>query len=373
MKIVVAAAGTGGHINPALAIANKIKKEEPGTEIIFIGTNRGLENDLVPRAGYTLKTIEAYGFQKEISIENFKNVMKTFRSSKDVKNFFLEFKPDLVIGTGGYICVPVFKVATSMGIPTVLHESNSYPGRAVNMFAKKVSRVLVGFEDTKNNLEYKENVVVTGTPTKVRKLNVTFTEKTRILNGLGIDPNLPLVLVFGGSQGAKKINDAVFGIIKNGLNQKYQIVWATGPKQFDIIKKDFEDIKQNINTLKNTKILPYIYNMDEMLNICDLAICRSGAMTVTEISIVGKPAIFIPLPSKMANRQEDNALVLKNAGAAEMIRNETVNYQNLGNMIDKLIENKVLLNEMGKNAEKLAVHNVEEKIYEEIKKIVKRG
>ena len=260
-----------------------------------------------------------------------------------------------------------------MGIPTVLHESNSYPGRAVNMFAKKVSRVLVGFEDTKNNLEYKENVVVTGTPTKVRKLNVTFTEKTRILNGLGIDPNLPLVLVFGGSQGAKKINDAVFGIIKNGLNQKYQIVWATGPKQFDIIKKDFEDIKQNINTLKNTKILPYIYNMDEMLNICDLAICRSGAMTVTEISIVGKPAIFIPLPSKMANRQEDNALVLKNAGAAEMIRNETVNYQNLGNMIDKLIENKVLLNEMGKNAEKLAVHNVEEKIYEEIKKIVKRG
>lgn len=370
MKVVVSAAGTGGHINPALAIANKIKKEEPGSEIVFVGTNRGLENDLVPRAGYTLKTIEAYGFQKEISFTNLKNVIKTFKSTKVVKEFFEEFKPDLVIGTGGYICVPVFKVATSMKIPTVLHESNSYPGRAVNMFAKKVSRVLVGFEDTKKRLEYKENVVVTGTPTKVRKLNVTFTEKTRILNGLGIDVNLPIALVFGGSQGAQKINESVFDIIKNNLNKNYQIVWATGPKQYDIIKKDFENINKNINSLKNTKILPYIYNMDEMLNICDLAICRSGAMTVTEISIVGKPAIFIPLPSKMANRQEDNAAVLKNAGAAEMILNEDVNFENLNASINKLINDKVLLNEMGKNAEKLAPHNVEEKIYEEIKKIV---
>lgn len=319
--------------------------------------------------GYSLKTIEAYGFQKEISFKNLKNIIKTFKSSKDVKEFFDEFKPDLVVGTGGYICVPVFKVATKMNIPTVLHESNSYPGRAVNMFAKKVSRVLVGFEDTKKRLENRENVVVTGTPTKVKRLNVTFTEKARILNGIGIDPSSPVVLVFGGSQGAKKINDAVFELIQKGLNKNYQIVWATGPKQYDIIKSEFEKVNQNINNLKNTKILPYIYNMDEMLNIADLVICRSGAMTVTEISIVGKPAIFIPLPSKMANRQEDNALVLKNAGAAEIIQNETVNYQNLSMTIDKLIENRMLLNEMGKNAQKFAPQDVEEKIYNEIKKI----
>ena len=322
--------------------------------------------------GYSLKTIEAYGFQKEISVENFKNVIKTFKSTKAVKEFFQEFKPDLVIGTGGYICVPVFKVATKMNIPTVLHESNSYPGRAVKMFAKKVSRVLVGFEDTKKNLDYKENVVVTGTPTKVKKINVTYTEKNRILSNLGIDINLPVVLVFGGSQGAKRINDSVFELIKNGLNKKYQIVWATGPKQFEIIKNKFNEVNLNINDLKNTKILPYIYNMDEMLNICDLAICRSGAMTVTEISIVGKPAIFIPLPSKMANRQEDNALVLKNIGAAEMILNDRVNYQNLSDMIDRLIDDKVLLNNMGENARRLAPENVEEKIYQEIKKIMKK-
>ena len=193
--------------------------------------------------GYTLQTIEAYGFQKEISIQNFKNIIKTFRSSKNVEIFFEKFKPDLVIGTGGYICVPVFKVAIKMNIPTVLHESNSYPGRSVKMYAKKVSRVLVGFEDTKSNLEYKENVVVTGTPTKVKKLNVTYTEKVRILNNLGININYPVVLVFGGSQGAQKINDAVFNLIKNGLNKNYQIIWATGPKQFDIIKEEFKKVR----------------------------------------------------------------------------------------------------------------------------------
>ena len=137
MKVVISAAGTGGHINPGLAIAGKIKEKNPKSEIVFIGTNRGLENDLVPRNGYELKTIEAYGFKKEISINNFKNIFKTFSSKKDVKKFFEKFKPDIVIGTGGYICVPVFAVATKLRIPTILHESNSFPGRAVKMYAKK--------------------------------------------------------------------------------------------------------------------------------------------------------------------------------------------------------------------------------------------
>lgn len=259
-----------------------------------------------------------------------------------------------------------------MKIPTILHESNSYPGRSVKLFAKKVSRVLVGFEDTKKNLDFKENVVVTGTPTKVKKLNITYTEKNRIFNNLGININLPVVLVYGGSQGAKKINDSISEVIKRGLNKKYQIVWATGPKQYDIIKEDFEKENLNINELKNTKIIPYIYNMDEMLNISDLVICRSGAMTVTEISIVGKPAIFIPLPSKMANRQEDNAKVLKNIGAAEIILNDVVNYQNLSEMIDRLINDRVLLNDMGSLAETLAVNDAQEKIYREIKKVLEK-
>lgn len=373
MKVVISAAGTGGHINPGLAIANKIKEMNPKSEIVFVGTTRGLENDLVPRAGYKLKTIEAYGFQKEISINNLKNVIKTFKSQKDVQKFFDEFKPDVVIGTGGYICVPVFNTAIKNKIPTILHESNAFPGRAVNMFAKKVDRVLVGFNETKKCLKNADNVVVTGTPTKVRKLDITDSRKREILEAVGIKSNLPIVLIFGGSQGAQKINDAVYEIIKNKINQKYQIIWATGPKQFDIIKEQFEKDNLQINNLENTKVLPYIYNMDELMNVADLLVCRSGAMTITEITLVGKPAIFIPLPSKMANRQEDNARVLEKIGAAKIILNEDVSKDTLGNEINDIILKADELEEMGKLALNLAPVEAIEKIYGEIKAVVNKN
>ena len=373
MKVVISAAGTGGHINPGLAIANKIKEMNPKSEIVFIGTTRGLENDLVPRAGYKLKTIEAYGLQKEISINNLKNVIKTFNSRKDVQKFFDEFKPDVVIGTGGYICVPVFNTAIKNKIPTILHESNAFPGRAVNMFAKKVDRVLVGFNETKKCLKNADNVVVTGTPTKVKKLDISLSRKREILEAVGVKNDLPIVLIFGGSQGAQKINEAVYDIIKSKINQKYQIIWATGPKQFDIIKEQFEKDNLNINNLENTKVLPYIYNMDELMNVSDLLVCRSGAMTITEITIVGKPAIFIPLPSKMANRQEDNARVLEKIGAAKIILNENVSRDTLGNEINDIILKSDELEEMGKLALNLAPVEAIEKIYGEIKAVVNKN
>ena len=371
MRVIISAAGTGGHINPGIAIANKIKQKQPKSEIIFVGTNRGLENDLVPRAGYKLKTIEAYGLKKEISFKNLKNVFKTLFSIKDAKKIIDEFKPDVVIGTGGYICGPVFSAALSRKIPTILHESNAYPGKAVKMFSKNVDKVLVGFAEAKKALSTAKDVVVTGTPTKIKKLNISESQKEEIKNKLGIKNNLPIVLVFGGSQGAQKINEAVEKIIQNKINEKYQIIWATGPKQYDIIKEKLEKNNININNLKNSKILPYIYNMEEILNIADLAICRSGAMTITEITIVGKPAIFIPLPSNLANRQEDNARVLEKIGAAKIIINDELDYKKLAEEIDDIIGNKAELEEMGRLANRLAPENVEDKIYEEIKKIVK--
>ena len=372
MKVVISAAGTGGHINPGLAIANKIKEMNPKSEIVFIGTTRGLENDLVPRAGYKLKTIEAYGFQKEISLTNFRNIVKTFNSKKDVQKFFDEFKPDVVIGTGGYICVPVFSTAIKNKIPTILHESNAYPGRAVNMFAKKVDRVLVGFKETKKCLKNADNVVVTGTPTKVKKIDISSSRKREILESVGVKNDLPIVLIFGGSQGAQRINDAVYDIIKLKSNEKYQIIWATGPKQFDIIKEKFEKDNLNINNLENTKVLPYIYNMDELMNVSDLLVCRSGAMTITEITIVGKPAIFIPLPSKMANRQEDNARVLEKIGAAKIIMNDKVSFETLSKEINEVILKSEDLEEMGKLALNLAPVEAIEKIYTEIKSVVNK-
>jgi UDP-N-acetylglucosamine--N-acetylmuramyl-(pentapeptide) pyrophosphoryl-undecaprenol N-acetylglucosamine transferase len=370
MRVIISAAGTGGHINPAIAIANKIREKEPKSEIIFIGTNRGLENDLVPRAGYKLKTIDAYGLKKELSITNLKHIIQTIRSKKDVEKIIDKFKPDLVFGTGGYICGPVFSAAISKKIPTVFHESNAYPGKAVKMYSKKVDEILVGFEETKMRLEDCKKVVVTGTPTKIRKLNISAQRKKELLHELGIKNDLPIVLVFGGSQGAQKINEAVIELIKLKKNEKYQIIWATGAKQYDIVKEEFEKNDIYMSNLKNVKVVPYIYNMEEIMNISDLMVCRSGAMTITEISIVGKPAIFIPLPSMSANRQEDNALVLKKIGAAKIILNKDVNGNNLSEEIDDIIEDKIELDEMGKMANSIAPSNVEEKIYDELKKVI---
>ena len=370
MRAIISAAGTGGHINPGIAIANKIKEKEPDSEIIFIGTNRGLENDLVPRAGYGLKTIDAYGLKKEISINNLKAMIATVKSKKDVKKIFDDFKPDIVIGTGGYICGPVFSVAVQRKIPCLLHESNAYPGKAVKMFSRKVDRILVGFEETKNRLKECKKVVWTGTPTKIKKRDIPYIEKYDILKSLGVKTELPIVLVFGGSQGAQKINEAVIDLVNNYKNDNYQIIWASGAKQYDIVKEKFEQFGVNIANIKNVKVIPYIYNMEEMMNISDLFVCRSGAMTITEVSIVGKPAIFIPLPSMSANRQIDNALVLKKIGAARIIKNEDVNGKNLSEEINSIIEVPKELSEMGRIANTIAPKDVEEKIYQEIVKCI---
>lgn len=371
MRVIVSAAGTGGHINPAIAIANKIRQKNPDSEIIFIGTNHGLENDLVPRAGFELKRIEAYGLKKEVSFKNLKHIFQTIRSTKEVKKIIDEFKPDLVLGTGGYICGPVFAAATSRKIPTVLHESNAYPGKAVKMFAKQVDCVLVGFEEAKERLSEAKRVVVTGTPTKIKKLTIARDERQKILSDLGVKSELPIVLIFGGSQGAQAINEATVDLIKAKLNKDYQIIWATGQNQYDVVKESFEKEALSIKNIKDVKVVPYIYNMEELINLADLVICRSGAMTITELAICGKPAIFVPLPSRSANRQEDNARVLEKLGAAKIILNHELTGEKLSSEINDIIKNRAKLEKMGKLANQIAPNHVEEKIYDEILKIVK--
>lgn len=373
MKVIISAAGTGGHINPGIAIANKIKEHEPDSEIVFFGTNRGLENDLVPRAGYELKQIEAYGIQPKPSISNITNLIKTMNSRKVVKSFIDEFKPDIVIGTGGYICGPVFAAANSKKIPTFLHESNAYPGRAVKMFAKKAKKVFVGFKEAKDKLEGLNNVVVTGTPTKIKKVQISAEDRLKIIKDYHLNPNIPIALVFGGSQGAKKINETIVNILKHKLNKNYQLIWATGPKQFDEIKESLREDNLDIANIPNAKIMPYIYNMEELINLCDIVVCRSGAMTITEIAIVEKPAIFIPLPSAGANRQEDNARVLEKLGAAKVILNCDINDNILNEYLNEMVSDRARLVQMGKNANAIAVQDVEEKIYSEIKAALKKS
>lgn len=371
MKIIIAAAQTGGHINPGIAIANKIKKENKNANILFIGTPRGLENDLVPRAGYNLKTIEAYGIERKINIKNIKNMVKTLKSFGKAKKILKEFKPDLVIGTGGFICGPVLTEAVKLKIPTMIHESNSYPGIATKLLSSKVNEVLIAFEEAKSNLPKAKNIVLTGTPTKIKRVNLSNDQKENILKELGLKKDLPVVLVFGGSQGAKSINSCMIEIIESKNIKNLQIIWACGPKQYDIIKEKLKEKDIDINKIENTKILPYIYNMEEMINLADIVISRSGAMTITEIAKCEKPAIFIPFPFATENHQEYNAKVLKNVGAAEIILDKDLNKEKLIDTLNTMLKDKSKLAQMGQNAGKVAIQDVEDRIYREIKKLLK--
>lgn len=370
MKVIIAAAGTGGHINPGIAIANKIKEKEPNSEIIFIGTNRGLENDLVPRAGYSLKTIQAYGFNRRISLDNFKKMYKTFRSIGEARKIIQEFQPDIVIGTGGYICVPVGMAAKKARIPIILHESNAFPGIAIKMLSKKADTILLGFEDARKRIPNAKKIVVTGTPTKVKYIEVSNSQRIQLIKQLGLQVDLPIALCFGGSQGAQSINESLVQIIKQQKNSNYQIIWAAGPAQYEQVKEKLIECQMEIEHLEKVKIVPYIYNMEEIMNIVDLVVCRSGAMTITEISNVGKPAIFIPFPFATENHQEYNAKVLEKVDAARIILDKNLTADLLNDMIENMVSDAEKLKRMGKNAKNISIENVEEKIYQEIETLV---
>ena len=371
MRVIVAAAGTAGHINPGLAIANKIKEKEPNSEIIFIGTTRGLENDLVPRAGYELKTIEAYGLSKQISTENLKKISATLKATGKARKIIQEFKPDVIVGAGGYICGPVVWAAKKEKIPVVLHESNAFPGKAVKFLAKKANTVLISFEEARSRITSAKNIVFTGTPIKIERKEYTPEQRKTILNNGGLKENLPVILIFGGSQGAQKINEAVIGILENKLNKEYQIIWATGQKQYNIIKEELEKKDINIDNLQNAKILPYIYNMEEVMNVANVIVARSGAMTITEISNLGKPSILVPLPNVSQDHQLYNAKVLADVGASKIILNNELTKDNLNKEIQNIIKNPEQMKIMEEKALSKSVKNVPEKIYKEISKVIK--
>lgn len=296
---------------------------------------------------------------------------KTFKGYGEAKKIIKEFKPDVVIGTGGYICGATISAAHNLGIPTILHESNAFPGKAVKMLAKKTDAILVSFEDAKARIKNAKNIVCTGTPVKIVKKDYGINEKLEIIKKAGINETKPIVLIFGGSQGAQKINEAILGILENKLNKDYQIMWATGPKQYDIIKERLLDKNININNIENAKIVPYIYNMEEIMNVSNLIVARSGAMTITEISNLGKPSILIPLPNVSGNHQLYNAKVLENVGAAKILLNDELDDIKLNAQIEEIVLDKNKEVQMSKNSLKMSTNNVEDKIYKEILKVVK--
>jgi UDP-N-acetylglucosamine--N-acetylmuramyl-(pentapeptide) pyrophosphoryl-undecaprenol N-acetylglucosamine transferase len=300
-----------------------------------------------------------------------KKLYKTFKGIGEAKKIVKEFKPDIVIGTGGYICGAVAMAAKANKVPILLHESNAFPGKAVKMLSKKADTILVSFEDAKKRIPNCKNVVFTGTPVKIKKQNYSINERHKIIQDLGLNETKPIILIFGGSQGAQKINEALTYIIENEKNKNYQMIWATGPKQFDRIKNELKEKNINIEKIENCKILPYIYNMEEVENIADVIVARSGAMTITEIANLSKPSILIPLPNVSNDHQMYNAKVLENVDAAKIIKNDELTGKILNEEIEKIILNKERCLQMGRNAFKVSNDNVEEKIFKEIQKLVK--
>lgn len=365
MRAIIAAAGTAGHINPGLAIANKIKKEEPNSEILFIGTNRGLENDLVQRAGYKLEHVEAYGLGK-----NMKNNLKTFKGIFQAKKIIRNFNPDIVIGAGGYICGPAIIAAHMEKKPTMLHESNAFPGKAVKLLAGITDTILISFEEARERIKKAKNIVLTGTPIKRPEI-LKETRKQKVLSELGVNDDKPIVLIFGGSQGAKKINEAVVELLSKNQELNYQIILSAGAKQYDKVMELMMEKQVDITKSGNIRIFPYIYNMPEVEQVADVLVCRSGATTIAEISAIGKPAIFVPLPNVSNDHQTYNAKVLENLGAASIIDNAELTGDKLNDRINSMIKNKSNLKVMGEKAKEIAIIDAEDRIYKEVKKILK--
>ena len=239
------------------------------------------------------------------------------------------------------------------------------------MLAKKADTILVSFEDAKTRIPNCKNVVFTGTPVKIKKQDYGINEKLKIIKSIGLNETKPIILIFGGSQGAQKINEALINIIEQKKNKNYQIICGAGPKQFDIIKKKLSKKSININNIPNCKIVPYIYNMEEVENIADVIVARSGAMTITEIANLGKPSILVPLPNVSNDHQMYNAKVLEKVGAAKIIKNDELTGDILNREIEDIILDKQKCIQMGNAAYTVSNQNVEEKIFNEIKKLVK--
>lgn len=372
MRAIIACAGTGGHVNPGIAIAGIIKEREKDSEFLFIGTEKGIENELVAKAGYEIKHIRTGKLYRKITLKNFKSVFDTIAGIKDAKAIIKEFKPDIVIGTGGYICGAVMMAARQMKIPYVLHESNAFPGVAVKMLAKNASKVLVGFEDTKLRLKNKSNVIYTGSPAKFNTEKIDSLDKEECIRELGLEKlanGRKIIFVTGGSQGARKFNEVVTNLALDKQSNKFFIVLCAGMKNYDDINKKLKNIK---DSEKYIKLERFIFDMDKMYKAADLLITRAGAMTITELALSSKPAILVPFPYAAENHQYYNAKVLENAGAAKILIESEFNEQSLYDDIEQIIGSEDRLKIMSDAARSLQKNDVEQVIYNEISNVVKR-
>lgn len=367
MRCMITGGGTGGHIYPALAIATEIKDRFKDAEILYVGTEKGLESELVPKEGFNFKTIRVKGMPRRISIDAIIAMKELLLGLSDANKIIKDFKPDIVIGTGGYVCGPVVYMASKKNIPTVIHEQNAFPGITNKILSRYVDRILITFEESKKYFKFPEKIVITGNP--IRK-NILKVDKNKAYFDLNINPNTPFVLSFGGSGGQKKLNEAMSYVIEKNIDNKYlQIIHVTGNRFYEEFN---EEIKaKGLAVSDNIRIVPYLYDIPKALNVADLVITSAGAITLAEISAIGVPSILTPKGYTAENHQEYNAKAFKEKGASYLILEKDLSGRVLYEAIDEIISDKKKLNDMEKKSKVLGKPNATEKIVDIIEEIIK--
>ena len=353
MKVVISGGGTGGHIYPAVAIIEELKKRDSNIDILYIGSKNSMESELIPSLGINYKSIEVMGLPRKINKKFFKSIFVLLKGLTQAKKILKDFKPDVVIGTGGFVTGPVLYKAHKMGVYTIFHEQNSYPGITNRILSRYVNAMAVTFKESIKFFKNNDKCVVTGNPIRNR---FEFLNREESLKFFEIDENSKNIFSFGGSNGSEELNKAVLGILEKFYkNEKISLIHVTGKLNYD---KFLEEVKnKGIKIENNVKILPYMTEMDKAYGVSDLVITSSGAITLAEISKIGLASILIPKAYTTENHQEFNARAYKDIGASELILEKELNSDLLWENIEKIIFDNSRLEQMKENAKKLATPN----------------
>ncbi|MFN6039575.1 MAG: undecaprenyldiphospho-muramoylpentapeptide beta-N-acetylglucosaminyltransferase [Bacteroidota bacterium] len=365
LRVLISGGGTGGHIFPAIAIANEIKKNEPNAEFLFVGANGRMEMEKVPAAGYQIKGLDISGFQRRLTFSNFLFPFRLIISVIKARRIVKEFKPDIAIGTGGYASGPALNAANSQGIPCIIQEQNSYPGITNKLLSKKAKYICVAYEGM-NKFFPSEKIVLTGNPIRQDIYNVQ-EKRNEGLNYFKLDSNKKTILIIGGSLGAKTINESIANGVEKFKDNNIQIIWQTGKSYFDVAK----EITKNLTEF-NIFSFDFISRMDLAYSVADIVISRAGASSISELCAVQIPSILVPSPNVAEDHQTKNAMALANTNAALVVKDSEAIYK-LTELAIELIKNNDKQNELKKNISGLAKYDSAKKIAELAIKIAKEN
>ena len=370
MKVLLSGGGTAGHVNPALAIADLIKAHDKRAKIAFVGTKNGIENRLCEKAGYPIYHIEMSGLKRSLSLSNLKTAYYYFTAPGKAKKLLKSYKPDIVIGTGGFVCWPLLSAATKLGIPTALHESNAIPGKAVMMLSGKVDRIYVNFASAINCFHDKSKVLFVGNPMpkqSMESLPENIKEELDIPAG-----TKKILLSFGGSLGASRFNDEIISLMRGFSSAHPEIfhIHATGKSSHEATMKKFREA--GLDKYANLRMTEYIYDMPYWERIADAVICRAGAMTVSEMALQKKACILVPSPNVANNHQYENAKRLADADAAVLIEEKNLTGEKLTEAVSRLLAGGEYIDAMRENIAAFAKPDANELIWRDIKILLSR-